>query len=446
MKRLLSVILVLLLLTGCSPAGGSSSHSSTPPQSTVSSGSVSSGAPDQSGSTSSDPQPPEISGWQKAYLDLLNSLSAEFGRFVQPEESHLPVSGLKYARLLDFNADGVRELIVLIDNTVRLYTCREDQAALLYEGVAGGRFGQTDVGSVFHINAQGFTPCLVLYHTQREWTEEAITIVHLTGEGNPVVTELYAAVPENGWDEEEAGEPGREHLSGFTINGEEVSAEVYDAARLAALDDSITLDVYVQPDFTTSVTEALLDQLFYILAHWDGFLLPDVDARRYTEDELRLLTARELRLARNEIYARHGRTFGAADLKAHFQSKDWYLPTYSGEEFDAIAVTLLNKYELDNLTAILAVERSGDYEQNAEVITPEEALDIAETYWNYHEGMLDPDTGYLTTLSAEAITDIGEGSYYIFRLRLLENNDHWVIKELLYVDAHTGTTSTILPE
>lgn len=38
-------------------------------------------------------------------------------------------------------------------------------------------------------------------------------------------------------------------------------------------------------------------------------------------------TRKELRLMRNEIYARHGMRFRSADLQKHFEAKVWYTPT-----------------------------------------------------------------------------------------------------------------------
>lgn len=47
----------------------------------------------------------------------------------------------------------------------------------------------------------------------------------------------------------------------------------------------------------------------------DDYILPECDIRIYNQEELGVLSAEELRLARNEIYARHGRIFTVDDLK-----------------------------------------------------------------------------------------------------------------------------------
>ena len=55
-------------------------------------------------------------------------------------------------------------------------------------------------------------------------------------------------------------------------------------------------------------------------------ILPFSDTRLLTERDLQGLNANDLRLARNEIYARHGRQFRDDELQAHFNAMPWYSP------------------------------------------------------------------------------------------------------------------------
>ncbi|UWU93135.1 caspase family protein [Bradyrhizobium sp. CB1015] len=57
-----------------------------------------------------------------------------------------------------------------------------------------------------------------------------------------------------------------------------------------------------------------------------GFIFPDSDRRLLTVADLRGLSNDDLRIARNEIFARRGRYFEAADLKARFERFPWYSP------------------------------------------------------------------------------------------------------------------------
>ena len=87
-----------------------------------------------------------------------------------------------------------------------------------------------------------------------------------------------------------------------------------------------------------------------------GYILPDSGTRNYTKDELKSLSKSQLRLARNEIYARHGRKFNTADLREYFESKSWYSGTIDAATFDANVSSYLNSYELANLKLIQELE------------------------------------------------------------------------------------------
>ncbi len=87
----------------------------------------------------------------------------------------------------------------------------------------------------------------------------------------------------------------------------------------------------------------------------DNYILPDSDTRYYTESELSGLSEDELRLARNEIYARHGRKFDAEDLQEYFGNQSWYEGTIEPSDFSE---SLLNEYEKANVDTIMAVEES----------------------------------------------------------------------------------------
>ena len=85
------------------------------------------------------------------------------------------------------------------------------------------------------------------------------------------------------------------------------------------------------------------------------YVLPDSDSRYYSESELKGMSTRDLYVARNEIYARHGRGFKNADLQNYFNSKSWYTKRYEPDEFDKMASTL-NDYEQKNADLMLKVE------------------------------------------------------------------------------------------
>jgi hypothetical protein len=58
----------------------------------------------------------------------------------------------------------------------------------------------------------------------------------------------------------------------------------------------------------------------------EGYLFPDSSERRLTGDDLAPLSLDQLRIARNEIYARNGRFFRDQRLKDYFAKYSWYQP------------------------------------------------------------------------------------------------------------------------
>ncbi|MCR5748411.1 MAG: YARHG domain-containing protein [Lachnospiraceae bacterium] len=88
------------------------------------------------------------------------------------------------------------------------------------------------------------------------------------------------------------------------------------------------------------------------------YILPGSASGYLSRSELERLTDEELRLARNELYARHGRKFNSEDLQRYFASKSWYTPRYEPEEFDREQERILNDYEIHNRDLIVEVENA----------------------------------------------------------------------------------------
>jgi membrane-associated protein TcaA len=63
------------------------------------------------------------------------------------------------------------------------------------------------------------------------------------------------------------------------------------------------------------------------------YLLPYSSYSYINYSDIAGLSKKELRLARNEIYARHGYIFQSDDLRSYFNSQDWYVPdpSYNGD-------------------------------------------------------------------------------------------------------------------
>lgn len=83
----------------------------------------------------------------------------------------------------------------------------------------------------------------------------------------------------------------------------------------------------------------------------DEYILPNSSTKKLTENDLKDLDAKELKLARNEIYARHGRKFDSEDLQKYFNSKSWYTGKIAPADFDESVFSKIEKYNIDYIVA-----------------------------------------------------------------------------------------------
>lgn len=78
--------------------------------------------------------------------------------------------------------------------------------------------------------------------------------------------------------------------------------------------------------------------------YYSDYIIPYSDTKKLTRSDIEGLTKVELRLARNEIYARHGRRFNDEELQAYFDAKDWYDGWIEPEDFiDSEQLTKLER-------------------------------------------------------------------------------------------------------
>jgi Lhr-like helicase len=84
-------------------------------------------------------------------------------------------------------------------------------------------------------------------------------------------------------------------------------------------------------------------------------MLPNSATEEISTSQLDNMTAEEIRIARNEIYARHGLIFQAEDLNEYFSAQDWYQGTVN----DTDSITL-SEIEAKNVAIIVAYEDAMD--------------------------------------------------------------------------------------
>ena len=94
------------------------------------------------------------------------------------------------------------------------------------------------------------------------------------------------------------------------------------------------------------------------LTYYNGkdYILPNSGTKLVTNADIEGFSKDKLALARNEIYARHGRKFQMQEFKDYFEKQSWYKtnPNYNYEDDDSN----LNSIESRNVTFLLNAENS----------------------------------------------------------------------------------------
>lgn len=79
------------------------------------------------------------------------------------------------------------------------------------------------------------------------------------------------------------------------------------------------------------------------------YIFPDSDTSYLSKSDLKGMTKSQINLAKNELYARHGRMFQREDLQEYFDGCSWYTPEYTPEEWDEYGDSyFFNEYEIAN--------------------------------------------------------------------------------------------------
>lgn len=136
-----------------------------------------------------------------------------------------------------------------------------------------------------------------------------------------------------------------------------------DSGDSKASDEEDTKDTQVtgetEEDFTDQEEQTPETEQSEEASGWEEeYVLPYSDTRYLNRADLEGLTQEECRLARNEIYARHGRIFDDESLQAYFESKSWYEGTIPA---DAFSEDMLSECEIYNRDLIIKYEEENGY-------------------------------------------------------------------------------------
>lgn len=150
-----------------------------------------------------------------------------------------------------------------------------------------------------------------------------------------------------------------------TMGFSKTAAAVYDrdVFRICAADSGITFlskillhHSYLEEDKTWAYDPYAYMEFVEGEEAEDAYALPESNEKELSADELRDLGEDRLRIARNEIYARYGRSFQDEALAQYFQKKAWYCQS------EPIEDAVLSETELANRDLILQAEQNAALE------------------------------------------------------------------------------------
>lgn len=101
----------------------------------------------------------------------------------------------------------------------------------------------------------------------------------------------------------------------------------------------------------------------------EEYMYPNLSGKEWDSQSSWLYNQTDLSIARNQVFAGHGRKFTDPFLNAVFSEKSWYEPQYEGSEFDGRMQEFLTETEKENLKIVMEWEeeqnfrKTGDYER-----------------------------------------------------------------------------------
>jgi aspartyl protease family protein len=162
----------------------------------------------------------------------------------------------------------------------------------------------------------------------------------------------------------------------------------------------------------------------------------------YDFEDLIELTLDELRIKRNEVYAKRGRIFNSKDLQQHFKQVDWYNPKYDDvQEF-------LSEQDHDNIRKVIKAENI----VKSKIIYADKPIEVSSSEVNtaikmhkfggvYHVPVSINGTEmfFIFDTGASTISISNTEAYFLFKHGKLSQED--IIGEQDFLDAN-GDVST----
>lgn len=272
----------------------------------------------------------------------------------------------------DLTGDGNPELAFLAayagstatGETLRIYSCDSGYVQLICEENFGGGIDHREYKVMFQTNDNSLYVASFMEGAYGEDTESYYKL--LPDE------EGFYEVSSDGIQRTHTDSVSYSYTEGYTAETFETSAnDIVAAAKtvilcnMASNSSNIDRSTHLVSMAVNSGAVGYADaqtilggdpQLPYITkSNGYEYILPNSDRRYLSEEKISSLTDDELRLARNEIFARYNCMFEDTSLEEYFRKYSWYdgYGWYSAKDLPS---SELNEYENHNLDLILAEE------------------------------------------------------------------------------------------
>ncbi len=145
----------------------------------------------------------------------------------------------------------------------------------------------------------------------------------------------------------------------------------------------------------------------------ETYIFPDSDSQYISSDDLDGMSKKELQIARNEIYARHGRYFNDDGLQEYFWRRSWYEGEIEPDDFDE---SVFNKHEKANIKTIKKAESKSGSTDSYNF-----AIDEAKSaYESVNEQI---DNGELEKNESDGIASWSDEDGEVYKLKVYADND-----------------------
>lgn len=159
----------------------------------------------------------------------------------------------------------------------------------------------------------------------------------------------------------------------------------------------------------------------------EEYVFPTSSILPLKKETLEFMSDNDLWIARNEIYARHGRQFDNEYLQRYFERCSWYEGSIPAKEFQE---SVLNQTEKDNLQLLVSAEQ--EYHAKHPYPKKYQAEETAEEDLS--------DSGTKDKISYQVVEEDSGG----YQCRITVNGETYIANDIVYSDSEEVMTNPVM--